>query len=140
MGTHKKGESEEDFGEIRMDGIIRAVFDKARYTLVRSHNPTPNEELVFDFSSCQGTVREAVLALVSVEKVYRMIPDPSRGEESKLTIESKVADFLKDHFLQYERYFSHRVEGGKVTGYATFTRVIEDEQYDDLTILVLRRK
>jgi hypothetical protein len=140
QGTHKKGESEEDFGEIRMDGIINAVFNRARYTLVRSHNPLPGEELVFDFSACQGTVREAVLALVSVEKVYRMIPNPRLGEESKVTIESKVVDFLKEHFLQFNQYFSHRVESAQATGYVTFTHAMEDEQYDDLTILVLRRK
>ncbi|MGA2639598.1 MAG: SpoIIE family protein phosphatase [Spirochaetia bacterium] len=139
-GTHKKGESEEDFSETRMDIVINAVFNKGQYNLVRSHNPIPNEELVFDFSNCQGTVREAVLALVSVEKVYRMVPDPQLGEASRVTIESKVADFLKEHFLQYERYFSHRVEGGEASGYATFTHAKEDEQYDDLTILVLRRK
>ena len=140
QGTHKRGESEEDLGEIRMDGIIDAVFNRGRYTLVRSHNPIPGEELVFDFSACNGTVREAVLALVSVEKVYRMVPDPRLGDESKVTIELKVADFLKEHFLQYNQYFAHRVEGEQSTGYATFTHAMEDEQYDDLTILVLRRK
>ncbi len=95
---------------------------------------------MFDFSACKGTAREAVLALVSVEKVYRMVPDPRLGEESKVTIETKVADFLKAHFLQYTRYFSHRVEDAKATGYATFTHAKEDDQYDDLTILVLKKK
>jgi len=140
LGTHKKGESEEDFGELRMDAVVNAVINRGRYTLVRSHNPIANEDLVFDFSSCHGTAREAVLALVAVEKVYRMVPDPRLGEESKVTIEAKVADFLKEHFLQYQRYFSRRVEGGQSTGDATFTHATEDEQYDDLTILVLRRK
>jgi HAMP domain-containing protein len=140
LDTHKKGSPTEELGEARIDGIINSVFSRGRYTLTRSHNPIPDEELLFDFSACQGTAREAVLALVSVEKVYRMVPDPRLGAESKVTMESKVADFLKEHFLQYERYFSHRVESEQATGYATFTHAQEDDQYDDLTILVLRRK
>lgn len=140
MGTHQKGESEEAFGVTREDEIINAVLNKKHYNLIRNHNPILDEELVFDFSTCKGTARETVLALVATEKVFRMIPDPRLGEESKVTIESKVADFLKEHFLQYDRYFSHRVESGEDTGSATFTHAMEDEQYDDLTILVLRRK
>jgi serine phosphatase RsbU (regulator of sigma subunit)/HAMP domain-containing protein len=140
LGTHDRGDAEEELGEARMEGVINAVLNKGHYTLVRTHNPVPNEELVFDFSGCKGTAREAVLALVSVEKVYRMIPDPRLGEESTVTLESKVAQFLKEHFLQYARYFSHQVEGANATGYATFTHAKEDEQYDDLTIIVLRKK
>ncbi|MGA2378953.1 MAG: SpoIIE family protein phosphatase [Spirochaetia bacterium] len=140
LGTHKKGESKERFGAVREDDVINAVFNRRKYTLVRNHNALANEELVFDFSTCKGTAKEAVLALVAVEKIYSMVPDPRLGEESKVKMEAKVADFLKEHFLQYQRYFSHHVEGEKTTEYVTFTHAMEDEQYDDLTILVLRRK
>jgi serine phosphatase RsbU (regulator of sigma subunit) len=140
LGTHKKGESKERFGAEREDDVLNAVFNRRKYTLVRNHNAIADEELVFDFSTCKGTAKDAVLALVAVEKVYSMVPDPRLGEESKVTMEAKVADFLKAHFLQCDRYLSHRVEDQKTTDYATFTHAREDEQYDDLTILVLRRK
>jgi HAMP domain-containing protein len=140
LGTHKKGGATEELGETRIDAITNAVFNKGRYTLVRSHNPIPGEELVFDFSTCQGTARDVVLALVAVEKVFRMVPDPGLREADRVKMEEKVGDFLKEHFLQYDRYFSHRVKEDKPTGYVTFTHAREDDQYDDLTILVLRRK
>ena len=130
---------EEDFGEPRIDAIINAVFTRGRYVLSRTQNPIPDEELVFDFSSCTGTVKEAVLALVAVEKVYRMLPDPKLGRDDKVTIEEKVASFLKDHFVQYPRYFSHPVDGEQ-KAILTFTNAYEEEQYDDLTIIALRRK
>jgi len=131
---------DEDFSEARIDEVIAAVFNRRTYTLSRAQNPLAGEELAFDFSTCEGTVREAVLALVAVEKVYRMVPDPSLGQESRVTMESKVADFLKKHFLQYPRYFSHSIDGAAGRGTVTFTNALEDDQYDDLTIIALRRK
>ncbi len=116
LGTHKKGETHEDFGRERIDGIINAVFNKSHYRLVRSHNPIENEELDFDFSTCTGSVKEAVLALVAVEKVYRMIPDPNAGLQNRVMVDAKVTEFLKQSFVQYARYFSHPVEGQQVPG------------------------
>ena len=131
---------DEDFSEKRIDEIIAAVFNRQTYALARAQNPLPEEELVFDFSSCQGSVSEAVLALVAVEKVYRMVPDPGLAPESRVTMETKVADFLKAHFMQYPRYFAHAIDGAAGKGTVTFTNALEDDQYDDLTIIALRRK
>ncbi len=139
LGTHTRGQTSEEFGTPRMDGIVNAVFSKGRYQLVRHHTPTANEELAFDFSRCEGTVREAVLALVAVEKVFRTIADPRAGAEQKVVVDAKIDAFLKEHFVQYQQYFSHRVDGPPGAA-VTFTNLKEDEQYDDLTILVIRRK
>ena len=132
-------EGDEDFSQARIDAIINAVFTRGQYRLSRTSNPLPEEELMFDFSSCKGTVKDAVLALVAVEKVYRMSPNPRLGREDKVTIEDKVAAFLKEHFVQYASYFGHPVDGEQ-RGILTFTNAFEDEQYDDLTIIALRRK
>jgi HAMP domain-containing protein len=140
LGDHEVGLPLERFGVPREDELINAVFNKRRFVLVRNHNPIPNEELVFDFSTCQGTAQEVVLALVAVDRVYRMVPNPRLGPENRITIETKIIDFLKDHFLQYPSYFSHRLEGEKESTNITFTHALEDNQSDDLTILVLRRK
>jgi hypothetical protein len=75
-----------------------------------------------------------------VEKVYRLVADPQAGEESKVAVDEKVNAFLKNHFLQYPRYFSHAIDGRGGGGSVTFSHLREDEQYDDLTILVIRRK
>jgi len=138
-GTHQKGKTTEEFGTERIRGVIEAVFTKGRYRLVRSHNPISDEQLAFDFSQCDGTVKDAVLALVAVEKVYRQIPDPSAGPESRVHVFEQVDEFLRKTFAQYGQYFSHPVEGQQIPGYLTFTHAKEDEQYDDLTLLVVRR-
>ena len=140
LKTHKYGTDNEDFGKDRMDDFISGVFHKSRVTLVRNHNPIPDEVLEFDFSSCQGTVKEVVLAVVSAEKLFRLVPAPSAGDGNRVSVDAKIDAFLKTHFLQYERYFSHKLEGQPDDPYAHFSHLLEDEQRDDLTILVVRRK
>jgi serine phosphatase RsbU (regulator of sigma subunit) len=140
LGTHSKGQNSEEFGSPRMESVIDAVFNSGRYSLVRHHSPTPGEELVFDFSTCQGTVKEAVLALVAVERVFRAYRDPAADANSRIIVDSNVDAFLKDHFLQYSAYFTHRLDGQGVGSAITFTHLHEDEQSDDLTMLVLKKK
>jgi hypothetical protein len=139
-GDHEKGEKLERFDLERETELRNAVSARGRFTLIRNHNPIPDEEIVFDFSSCQGTAQDVVLAQVAVDRVYRMVPNPRLGAESTITVESVVVDFLKEHFLQYDRYFSHRLETEKEKGTVTFTHAQEAGQADDLTILVVRRK
>ena len=140
LGTHKFGTDNEDFGKERMDDFITGVFHKTRVRLVRQHNPIPTEELEFDFSSCEGTLKEVVLAVVSAEKVFRMVLDPKAGDGNRVLVDAKIDAFLKEHFLQYERYFSHRLEATAHDPYVHFSHLVEDEQRDDLTFLVVRRK
>jgi hypothetical protein len=52
----------------------------------------------------------------------------------------KIDRFLKDHFRQYRVYCSQTRESPASEGYMYYTHVKEDEQYDDLTILGIRRK
>lgn len=137
--THTKGQTSEEFGIGRIEAIVAAVFARERYQLVRHHLPAA-EALDFDFSSCGGTVKDAVLALVSVEKVFRLIPDATLGAGNKIVVDGKVDVFLKAHFAQYASYFAHRVEGPSDAAAVTFSHLKEDEQYDDLTILVLKKK
>jgi hypothetical protein len=140
LDTHKFGTDNEDFGMARMDTFIMGVFTRSRVNLVRHHNPIPNEELVFDFGTCDGTVREAVLAIMSAEKLFRIVPTPTAGEGSRVLVDAKIDAFLRKHFVQYERYFSHRVEGQPDDPYVQFSHLEEDEQRDDLTLMVVRRK
>ena len=139
-GTHRKGDTSEEFEMKRIHDVIDAVFNKAKYSLIKHHSPTPGEELVFDFSGCEGTVRETVLALVAVEKLFRLYHGPDIGAGNKVLVDEKVDEFMKKHFLQYPAYFPHRQEERQAPGSVTYTHLQEDDQYDDLTILVLRKK
>ena len=115
--------------------------ERKSYRLSKYHNPIENEELVFDFSSCEGTIEEVVIAMVAVEKVFRMYPDPSAGAQDVVVVDTKIAEFLEKHFVQYQNYFHHPVEEKTdQPEYVRFSHIKEDEQYDDLTVLGIKKK
>ncbi|MDR1566821.1 MAG: SpoIIE family protein phosphatase [Treponema sp.] len=136
--THTVGQGDEEMGPERVQGIINAVMNKGLYTLHKWHNPEGDKDLSFDFSSCEGTVEDVIMAMVSVEKMFRCYKDPKATEDDRVLADKKVDAFLKGHFLQYRDYCS----GTRETpgNYRYYTRVKEDDQYDDLTILGIKRK
>ena len=145
-GSHAVGESFEELGTGRIHAIVNAVFNRSIYRLHKYHNPLGDEELTFDFTACEGTIEEAVIALVSVEKIFRIYPDPSAGLQDELRVDRRIDDFLKDHFGQYESYFHHPltekrgISSEEAQLYRYFSHIKEDHQYDDLTVLGIMKK
>jgi serine phosphatase RsbU (regulator of sigma subunit) len=138
--NHFSGQEDEELGARRVEEIINAVMNREVYTLRKWHNPEENADLSFDFTSCRGRVEEAIMALVSVEKIFRCYKNPAAGEDSRVLVDKKLDAFLKAHFLQYRRYCSQTRENPGSSSYMYYTHLNEDEQYDDLTILGIRRK
>lgn len=134
-GNHNKGSQFEELGIPRIYAVINAVFNKQRFKLEKYHNPLGDEDLEFDFSTCEDTVEQAVLAMVAVEKIFRIYPDPEATDEDRVQVDRVIDDFLREHFLQYERYFTYPVESAEESEYIYFSHLKEDEQFDDLTIL-----
>jgi len=158
------GEDGEEFSNERIHEIIAAVESRGRYSLTRLMNPVPDEELHFDYSTCEDPVRDAVLAVVAAERIFRMVPDPSAGPDDRVKVDRVVHEFLREHFRQYDRYFGHPVvkpgsgdeSGSPGTGggepshhdtgsgpgdeYLEFSHIKEDEQFDDITMLIVARK
>ncbi|MDR1444652.1 MAG: histidine kinase, partial [Treponema sp.] len=97
-------------------------------------------DLRFDFTLCRGTVEEVIMALVSVEKMFRCYKDPRTGEDSRVLVDRKLDKFLMTHFFQYRSYCSRTRENTGNNSYMYYTHLNEDEQYDDLTILGIKRK
>ncbi|MCF7937238.1 MAG: SpoIIE family protein phosphatase [Spirochaetales bacterium] len=137
--NHQKGSDNEELGIARIHAIAEAVMHRGTYELYKHHNPVPNERLQFDFSSCKGTVREIILACGAVEKVFRIYPDPSASAENRISVDRKIDGFLQEHFLQYKEYFVNRLEDDPDSEYIRYSHMMEDEQYDDLTVLGIRR-
>ncbi|MDR0401983.1 MAG: SpoIIE family protein phosphatase [Treponema sp.] len=139
--THTVGQGDEEMGPDRVFDIINAVMNKQVYILHKYHNPEGDEnDLKFDFSTCEGKVEEAIMAMVSVEKIFRMYKNPRAAEDSRVLVDKKVDEFLRRHFLQYRNYCLDTRENPGNDAYMYYTHVAEDDQYDDLTILGLHRK
>jgi serine phosphatase RsbU (regulator of sigma subunit) len=139
-GNHVSGQGNEEMGSDRVEDIINAVMNRQSYTLRKWHNGEGDRELTFDFSSCQGRVEEVIMAMVSVEKMFRCFKDPKAGADSRVLVDKKIDEFLKKHFIQYRLYCSFTLDYPGSEEYLYYTHVNEDEQYDDLTILGMKRK
>jgi len=138
-GNHLCGQADEEMGPERVEAIIDAVMARKVYTLQKYHNPEGDTELQFDFSRCEGNVEDVIMALVSVEKIFRCYKPVNAEEDSRVLVDKKVDEFLKNHFLQYRRYCLNTREYPENPAYMYYTHLMEDEQYDDLTILGIKR-
>ncbi len=138
--NHLCGQADEEMTPERVEEIINAVMAKKTYSLKKYHNPEGDTELQFDFSSCKGNAEEVIMAMVSVEKMFRCYKNPNAGEDARVLVDKKVDGFLKNHFLQYRKYCINTKEYPENEAYMYYTHVKEDEQYDDLTILGIKRK
>ena len=140
LKTHEKDSDFEEFGFNRIHSVIEASMHRESYSLFKYHNPLPDHPLDFDFTSCSGDIDQAVLALTAVEKIYRLNPDPSAGSDDRIRIDKKVDEFLKRHFIQYREYFRYPIPDEEFPEYLYYSHLKEDEQYDDLTILAIKKK
>jgi serine phosphatase RsbU (regulator of sigma subunit) len=136
--THVVGQNGEEIGAKRQTDIINAAMNRSSYRLYKYHNPEGEETLDFDYASCAGTTEDLIMAMVSAEKVFRMYKNPD-AEDARVLVDCKVDAFLKNHFIQYGKYCA-RTASAETSGYLYYLGVQEDEQYDDLTILGVRRK
>jgi len=146
------GHDGEEFHMTRVHDVIKAVQTRGTYRLEKTLNPVRDEVLEFDFSTCTPDGRDLVLAVIAAEKLFRIYPDPRAGATNRVRVDSIVDDFLREHFVQYRQYFGHPLDEGGDGGeygegatavsaeYRVYTHLMEDEQYDDLTMLSVRRK
>jgi len=139
-GNHVGGQWAEELGYDRIKGIVDAVMNKGSYTLRKWHNGEGDKDLLFDFTSSEARVRDVIIALVAVEKMYRCYYDPKATADNRVLVDRIVDAFLQEHFLQYRDYCSFTLENPVNPAYMYYTHIMEDEQDDDLTIMGIRRK
>jgi len=139
VGEGDEAVDNEEFTNDRIHDIVRCVQAGSVYRLERYSNPVP-EELVFDFRGLEPTAENAVLALVAVEKIFRLVPDPSAGSDESVSVDVVVDEFLRKTFSAYDDYFRYPDNERSDSGYRRFTHIYEDDQYDDLTVLLVRKK
>ena len=134
----KTEDAKEEFGTERIEQIIENVFNKKKYVLTKKDNPNVSESLEFDFTKGDGSLSEVILALASIEKVYRMYKPENVKTTEYIKIDKKIDEFLKEYFNLYPVYSAQRVENPSTPNYVDYEQVLEDEQSDDLTMLAIR--
>ncbi|MBR6192716.1 MAG: SpoIIE family protein phosphatase [Treponema sp.] len=138
-GNHNVGESSEELGPDRITEIVESVFSRGKYVLKKCHTANPNEEFTFDFSTCQGTAEEAIMAMVSVEKVFRMYRPNEVMPSDKVKVDKKIDEFLKAHFKDYSTYCLNHGDIETDPTHIYYHELKEDQQYDDLTLVAIKK-
>ena len=136
----KENSGEEEFGLKRIVAVIEAMLHRDRYRLGKLANPDGDEKLEFDFRRLEPTAENIVLGLVGVEKIFRLFLRPDAGINNRVQVDQVIDTFLRRYFEQVDRYFGHAIEREFETNYRSYSHVDEEEQYDDLTILAIRKK
>jgi hypothetical protein len=139
--NHVSGQAGEELGSDRVEEIVNAVMNRQVYTLHKWHDPEGDDkDLLFDFRKSQRSVEEVIMAMVAVEKMFRCYYTPNATEDDKVEVDKTLDAFLKKHFLQYRNYCSFAKENPNNSSHLYYTNVMEDEQYDDLSIMGVLRK
>ena len=149
MYMNEKGASVvdgEEFSAERVHDIIEAVFKQKTYSLAKRVSPLKFSEektLEFNFSDCEGTPEEGIMALIAVEKVFRMYKSIQAGPYDHAVVDKKIDAFLKRFFVQYPVYCANgadHFQSGLRDEYMLYTHIKEDEQFDDLTLVAIKKK
>jgi serine phosphatase RsbU (regulator of sigma subunit) len=144
-GNHLAGERTEVFGSKRVSQIVNAVMSGGSYRLYKWHNPEGEQYMDFDFSGCNAEVDKLILALIAVEKMFRCYRESESAKGGNahggwVMVEKKIDAFLKEHLVQYQQYCAQSCECAGNNAYMYYTHLREYDQYDDLTILGVKRK
>ncbi len=135
----KLEDAKEEFGPERIKQVIEAVYNKRKFVLTKQDNPNTAEHLEFDFTKCEGTVSESIMALASLEKVFRLYKSDKVTQTDYIKIDKKIDEFLSKYFNMYEYYAAHKAENADGPNYVDYDQMLEDEQSDDLTLLAIKR-
>lgn len=142
-GSTQTQKQTEHFENERVAAIVEAVISRGRFRLEKTGNPVPDEVLSFDYSACEGSLEEVILALVSAEKLFRLYPDPKATEKNQVLVDAKIDAFLEKHFEQYRIYLKDKRRDNPDADhpeYVVYAGIAEDDQYDDLTLMAIKRK
>ena len=83
------------------------------------------------------------MALVSVEKIFRLYISPSAKSYDYGVIDKKIDKFLQTYFNKYDVLFSKKEEHinpDLKDEYLLYTEIKEEEQTDDLTLVAIKKK
>ncbi len=141
--TEHREDLVEQLGEDRIKAITEAITSKGMYSLRKEDDPLGNETSYdFDFSSLEASASDLVLGLAAVEKFFRIVPDPTATPEDKVIIDTLIDDLLQKCWKQYGKYCGLKTAhpDPKKLEYQYYGKLKEDEQYDDLTMMLIRRK
>jgi len=122
----------EYFGKQRIKAMLGSVMTKSNYDLDIRSAPFGSGTAAFNFSECGGSLEETVTSLFAAERIFRFRKGGSSFAAGAVSIDDSVVSFLRKYLTKFDMYFD---DNGR-----TLPGIHEDDQYDDIAILALRKK
>jgi hypothetical protein len=117
----------------RIPGILNAAGNRTGYTLTKQLDVIQTKDYYFDFSKLDGSVRAMVLAVLAVEKIFRLEPNPKQTE-THIGVDKNIDEVLRCCFADYHLFFRFPIE--KEDPFNNFySGLIEDPQELNLAII-----
>jgi hypothetical protein len=133
----------EQLGEDRIKEATEAIMAGRTFTLVKQDDPLgPETKYTFDFSKLDAGPEDLVIGLAAVEKVFRLVPDPQVTNKDQVIIDAKIDAVLSKCWDGYERFCGDVRPNPDIkhAEYLFYGQIKEDDQYDDLTMMIIKRK
>jgi len=133
----------EHMEEDRLKEATEAIMARQTFTLVKEDDPLgPDMKYTFDFSKLDASPEDLVIGLAAVEKVFRLVPDTQATEKDRVIVDAKIDSVLSKCWDGYGRFCKDRRPNTdpKHTEYLFYGQMKEDAQYDDLTMMIIKRK
>jgi len=140
-GTEEYVEKEEEFGIPRIHDLVEHIMSRKIY-LLQKENSLLEDFLLFDFSKKDSDIYDVVMGLISVEKIFRQIEYAKVSEYDIINIDIKIEQYLKEVFNVFDQYFINSEKALSEEDamiYNRYSYMKEDDQYDDLTILAIKK-
>ncbi len=129
----------EQFGSARVAELVNAAFRGELFVFRRTLG-LADEELILDFSGLPRNPETVALGMVAAATVFRIQPHPHGLGDRPVRVDRNIDNLLRQCFNRYARYFGHPLpDRDRDSQYVWFTHLLEDEQPDDLTVLIVRR-
>lgn len=138
-GNNRDEEKNEEFSPERVSEIIEAVFERRIYTLKKNQEGENALEFTFDFTRAEANAENAIMALVSIEKIFRIYKPFKPNGNEKIKVDKKIDEFLRQYFKNYGEWCSERSEVEDDPTQLYYIGLCEDPQYDDLTLVSVKK-
>ncbi len=132
----------EEFGIQRLHDVITCLAAGKQYQLQRQDEPYSKSPAIIDLSNQKMDAMSIVKSVIVAEKLFRLYRAENAGTTpnapTSVVIDKQILPFVQECFNNADVYLANESPTTN-PHYARFDNLIEETQYDDLTILIAMR-
>ena len=137
-------DTSEEFGIERIHDIAVCAMNRSVYEFNRVQEIV-SAPLKFDFKDIPVSAMSVVKSIVAAEHIFRLCPAThadgyaSTEKDKSVYLDKDVLAFIADTFSQFPLFFGHEITQKSDSSHKRYSNLLEEDQYDDITIVALRK-